>query len=99
MAEALRRALDQGLGIADGRAARLAAVDEPAGALADDESWQAFLDRARRPGGADDRLRSLHQGIDIVGYVIAATSEVLGAGLLTLNVEHFPMLEGLRPPF
>lgn len=59
MAEALRRVLDEGLGIVDGRAARVAAVDASAGALADDESWQAFLDRVRRPGGADDRLRSL----------------------------------------
>lgn len=59
MAEVLRRILDEGLGISDSRAERLAAVDESAGALADDETWHEFLDRVRQPGGADARLRSL----------------------------------------
>lgn len=59
MAEALRRVLDEGLGISHGQADRVAAVDESAGALADDESWEAFLARVRRPGGADERLRAL----------------------------------------
>ena len=59
MAEALRRILDEGLGISASRADRLAAVDESAGALADGETWQEHLERVRQPGGADARLRSL----------------------------------------
>ncbi len=41
--------------------------------------------------------RRSHPGIDLVDYVIAATADVLGAELLTLNVKHFPMFRGLRP--
>ncbi len=43
--------------------------------------------------------RGSHPGIDVVDYVIAATADVLGADLLTLNVKHFPMVAGLRPAF
>lgn len=43
--------------------------------------------------------RQSHQGIDVVDYVIAATADVLGAELLTLNVKHFPMFDSLRPAF
>jgi hypothetical protein len=59
MAEILRRMLDEGLGIRDARADRVRAVDESAGILADDETWQEFLERVRRPGGADARLGDL----------------------------------------
>ncbi len=45
------------------------------------------------------RYRSSHRGIDIVDYVIAATAELEGAQLVTLNVKHFPMVKGLRPAF
>ncbi|HEY7202630.1 MAG TPA: type II toxin-antitoxin system VapC family toxin [Candidatus Dormibacteraeota bacterium] len=50
---------------------------------------------ARRAG---EHLRA-HPGIDVVDYVIAATAEVHGAQLLTLNVKHFPMVRGLAPAF
>jgi predicted nucleic acid-binding protein len=43
--------------------------------------------------------RRSHRGIDLVDYVVAATAEIHGAELLTLNVKHFPMLPGLRPAF
>lgn len=43
--------------------------------------------------------RRSHPGIDVVDYVIAATADVLGAQLLTQNVEHFPMFEDLHPAF
>ncbi len=43
--------------------------------------------------------RRSHPGIDLVDYVIAATAEIHEAELLTLNVKHFPMLEGLTPAF
>lgn len=40
-----------------------------------------------------------HPGVDVVDYVIAATADVLGAELLTLNVKHFPMFKGLEAAF
>lgn len=43
--------------------------------------------------------RRSHPGVDLVDYVIAATAEIHEAELLTLNVKHFPMLEGLTPAF
>lgn len=43
--------------------------------------------------------RRSNRGIDAVDYLIAATADVLDAGLLTLNVKHFPMIAGLRPAF
>jgi hypothetical protein len=54
---------------------------------------------AIRAGEHLRRYRTSHRGIDIVDYVIAATAEMLGAELLTLNVKHFPMVKGLRPAF
>lgn len=45
------------------------------------------------------RYRLSHSGIDVPDYVIAATVDVLGAELLTLNVKHYPMFEGLEPAF
>jgi len=51
---------------------------------------------------AAEHLRSYrrsHPGIEITDYVIAATAEVLGASLLTLNVKHFPMVAKLKPAF
>lgn len=43
--------------------------------------------------------RRSHPGIDLVDYVIAATAEIHGAELLTLNIKHFPMVHGLKPAF
>jgi predicted nucleic acid-binding protein len=37
-----------------------------------------------------------HQGIGLADYLVAAATRLLGARLLTLNVRHFPMLEGLE---
>lgn len=51
---------------------------------------------------AGERLRAYrrsHPGIDVVDYVIAATAELQGARLLTLNVKHFPMVPDLEPAF
>lgn len=54
---------------------------------------------AARAGEFLRRYRRSHPGIDVVDYVIAATADVLGADLQTLNVKHFPMMAGLRPAF
>jgi len=51
---------------------------------------------AHRAGEMLRQYRRSHQGIDLVDYVIAATADVLGYELLTLNVKHFPMFPTLR---
>ena len=48
------------------------------------------LGRLWRPG---------YSGIGAADLVIAATAELTAATLATLNVRHFPMFEGLRPPY
>ncbi|WP_375388203.1 PIN domain-containing protein [uncultured Amnibacterium sp.] len=40
-----------------------------------------------------------HSGIDAADLAIAATVERLQARLLTRNVRHFPMIEGLAAPY
>lgn len=53
----------------------------------------------RLAGSLARRHRNSHAGIDDADYLIAATALVLEADLLTTNVRHFPMLEGIRPPY
>jgi predicted nucleic acid-binding protein len=40
-----------------------------------------------------------HSGIDAVDYLIAATTTLLDAELLTTNVRHFPMFPRLTAPY
>ncbi len=54
---------------------------------------------ASRAGEYLRRFRRSHPGIDLVDYLVAATAELHGAQLVTLNVPHFPMVQGLRPPW
>jgi predicted nucleic acid-binding protein len=54
---------------------------------------------ARRAGEFARRFRRSHSGVGLVDYVIAATADVHGLELATLNVKHFPMFESLRPAF
>lgn len=54
---------------------------------------------ARAAGELAGRHRKSYQGIDIVDYIIAATTLALGGELLTTNVKHYPMLEGLSPAY
>ncbi|HXF35951.1 MAG TPA: type II toxin-antitoxin system VapC family toxin [Actinomycetota bacterium] len=54
---------------------------------------------SRAAGALARGLRRSHHGIDGADYLIAATALVLEADLLTTNVRHFPMIEGLRPPY
>ncbi len=54
---------------------------------------------ARRAGELMREYRLSHANIGLGDYLIAATAKVLGFELATLNVRHFPMFEGLRPPF
>jgi predicted nucleic acid-binding protein len=54
---------------------------------------------ARRAGELMRRYRRSHASIGVADYLIAATADVVGLDLATLNVRHFPMRKGLRPPF
>lgn len=54
---------------------------------------------ARRAGEFTRHYRASHPGIGLGDYLIAATADVQGLELATLNVRHFPMFGGLRPPF
>lgn len=54
---------------------------------------------ARRAGELMRQYRRSHSSIGIADYLIAATVETRGLRLATLNVRHFPMFEGLTPPF
>ncbi len=45
------------------------------------------------------RFRRSHSGIDDVDYLIAATTIVLDADLLTTNVRHYPMLPELSAAY
>ena len=56
-------------------------------------------DVARIGGALARRYRSSYGGIEDVDYLIAATALLLDAELLTTNVRHFPMLEGLHPAY
>jgi predicted nucleic acid-binding protein len=54
---------------------------------------------AVRAGEYLRQYRRSHTGVGTVDFVIAATADVMGAELVTLNVRHFPMFRGLKPAF
>ncbi|MGH3585446.1 MAG: type II toxin-antitoxin system VapC family toxin [Pseudonocardia sp.] len=54
---------------------------------------------AWRAGEFRRTYRRSHAAIGTVDYLIAASADVHGYELATLNVKHFPMFEGLTPPF
>jgi predicted nucleic acid-binding protein len=63
-------------------------------------SWVSVgEDVARAAGELARKYRRANSGIDAADYLIAATALLLEAELLTTDVRHFPMLEGLRPPY
>jgi predicted nucleic acid-binding protein len=53
----------------------------------------------RRAGAMMRRYRPSHNKIGLGDYLIAATVDVKGLQLATLNVRHFPMFDGLQSPF
>jgi hypothetical protein len=53
----------------------------------------------RRGGELMRQNRRSHNGVGIADYLIAATAQVRGLELATLNVRHFPMFTDLRAPF
>lgn len=54
---------------------------------------------AHRAGEHRRLYRRSHAAIGLVDYLIAATAEVHGLELATLNIKHFPMFADLEPPF
>jgi hypothetical protein len=66
------------------------------------ESMQSLaVDRivARRAGELRRQYRRSHNAIGVADYLIAATAQLSGCELATLNVRHFPMIDNLSPPF
>lgn len=63
-------------------------------------SWVPVDEGITRTAGSLARQhRRAFSGIDDADYLIAATAIVLDAELLTTNVRHFPMLDGLQPAY
>lgn len=54
---------------------------------------------ARRAGELGRRWRRSHPGIGVADLAIAATAEQIEGAVATLNIKHFPMFRGLRPPY
>lgn len=68
--------------------------------MLDDLLWiPVDVELADLAGRMAARFDRTHPGISLTDYVVAAATRLLGATLLTLNVRHFPMLEGLRPAY
>jgi predicted nucleic acid-binding protein len=62
--------------------------------------WIQVDEEITRTAGALARLHGrAYSGIGDADYLIAATAIVLDAQLLTVNVRHFPMFEGLRAAY
>lgn len=56
-------------------------------------------DIAKVGGALARRYRPSFSGIEDADYLIAATALLLEAELLTTNVKHFPMFDGLEPAY
>lgn len=54
---------------------------------------------ARRAGELGRAMRRSDRGVATSDLIIAATADLLGLELATLNVKHFPMFRGLAPPY
>jgi predicted nucleic acid-binding protein len=68
--------------------------------LLDILDWHPVDDEiAERAGELGRAWLPGNRGIDAADLAIAATATAIHAELLTLNVTHFPMFEGLRPPY
>jgi predicted nucleic acid-binding protein len=52
-----------------------------------------------RAGEFRRRYRRSHSSIGTADYLVAATADVHGLRLATLNVRHFPMFRDLEPPW
>lgn len=70
------------------------------GTLFDAIDWvDVTRDIADVAGAIGARYRSSHGLLDVPDTIVAATALVVGAELWTSNVRHFPIFEGLEPPY
>jgi predicted nucleic acid-binding protein len=54
---------------------------------------------ARQAGEFGRALRASHRSVSTADLIVAATAEMVGARLATMNVRDFPMFKGLRAPY
>ena len=52
-----------------------------------------------RAGGIHKRDYIKSHGVGLADAIIAATAQIEEVDLKTLNVKHYPMFKGLRPPY
>ncbi len=52
-----------------------------------------------RTGGIYKRDYAKSHGVGLADALIAATAQAEGVSLKTLNIKHYPMLKGIRPPY
>ncbi len=52
-----------------------------------------------KAGGLYKRNYGKSHGVGLADAILAATAEIENAELKTLNIKHYPMLEGLRPAY
>ncbi len=86
------------------RAELVAGTDEEEkgilGAIFDRLTWiPVSVGIATRGGDLSRQYRRSHPGVGLPDFLIAATAEVLGVSLWTQNPRHYPMFEGLEPPY
>ena len=78
------------------RPAERSATDGLLGVL----TWHALdTEVAELAGALGRRWLPSHSGMDAADLAIAATADLLGVALLTLNVRRFPMFCGLTRPY
>ena len=52
-----------------------------------------------KAGGLYKRNYGKSHGVGLADAILAATAEIENAELKTINIKHYPMLEGLRPAY
>jgi len=77
-----------------------AGEEDRTAALLDLLHWQdVTIEVADQAAALARTWRASHGAIGTVDYLIAAATSLIGGRLLTLNTRHFPMIEGLEPPY
>ncbi len=63
-------------------------------------AWRSVDEEVARVAGRLGRqYRRSHPGLGPADLVVAATAEMLSLPLATANIRHFPMFDGLTPPY
>jgi len=76
------------------------AEEDPTRSLLSTLVWHPVdAEVATEAGTLGRRWCPSHNAVDSADLAIAATAVLIGGRLLTVNVRHFPMFPGLRPPY